>query len=183
MVGLQIREVVVHVEGDALFSEPLDPAAEERGGFHFLRVNAAGALLEGFDAELGGPLSEVVWRKGADDVGEMLGGEARAGVAGDEGFEVFAVGEVEPAVAGDEELAADGAFGIEDRNLSAGCSAGFGGAETCGASSDDGDVGVLEHAGSLRDETSGRQGRKVFGVLAAGKWMRENGPSGGVDRS
>ena len=183
LVGLQASQAMAHVEGDTLFPQALDPAAEERSGFHFLGVNAAGALLEGLDAELGGPVSEVARGKGSDDFGKMLGAQAGARIAGDEGVEVLAVGDIQAAVASDEEFAADRAFGIEDPDLGAASRTGFSSTEPGGASSDDGDVWFLGHGGRVRDETPSRQGRKVLPVLTLGNWTLEIGRRGGVDSS
>ena len=138
--------MVIGVEGDALVPKPGNPAPKQGGGFHFPWVDAAGALFEGFDTEIVGPLAKLGGGELAEEIAEEWG-EVGAGIAGDEGLQGLAVGEIETTIAGDEKLAADGAFGLENGNAGTGERADFGSAEAGRTAANDGDVGGRKHAG------------------------------------
>ena len=140
---------MVDLKFDALFTESGEPATDQRGRLHFLRIDAAGSLLESFDSELAGPVTEIGWRERADDPGKVLGREARAGVAGDKGLDVFTVRQIQTAVPGDKKFSGHGALCLENGNTGTPCSTGFGSPQAGGAASDDCNLALFWHAGSL----------------------------------
>ena len=133
---------MVHFEADAEPAQPLDPAAEQRRGLEGFRINAAAGGLEGFHAEVGGPIAESGGIETGDEAFPDFRRLVRAGVAGDEAVERFAVGEIQPAFSSDEEFPADGRFAVEKRDLQP-CRGGhLRRAEAGRAAADDGELGV-----------------------------------------
>ena len=91
-------------EADTGGIEPPQPSAQQRRGLERLREHAAARSDEGLLAEALTPGANRGWRKRLD-----RGTQARRGVAvaGEEALHVLAVGEIEAAAPGQQELAPD----------------------------------------------------------------------------
>ena len=131
---------VIHVQSQALVAQAPYPAAQQRRGLHVGRKDASRAALEGFDAESGRPGAQGFGVEIAQPGFERF---ARGTVAPEQAVEGFAVGQVEPALAGQQELATDRALGFVEVHRNAGGEGGFGGHQTGRSATDDGDAIVV----------------------------------------
>ena len=136
---------MVHFETHAQPAQPLDPAAEQWRGFEGSRIDAAAGGLESFHSEVGRPATQGGGIEASKEFLPDFCGLVRAGVAADEAVERLAVGEIESAFAGNEELPADRGFAIVKRDLQSGGGRHFRRAETRRAAADDGELGMEVH--------------------------------------
>ena len=134
-----------HVKAHAARAQASQPGAQQRRGLQVERKYAAGRADEGFDAEPARPCAQrvrVELREPARDFG------ATRAVARDECVERFGMREIEPALAGDQELAADRTEAIVDIDFGAGRARDFGRHQAGRAAADDRDRGgVLSACG------------------------------------
>ncbi len=115
-----------------------EPGAQQRGGLHLLREHAPRAADEGGHAECRGPVAQRLRAESLDHRREF--GAARA-VTREEGVERLAVGQVQAAAPGEQELAPDRGHGVEHRHRLARLGEDFGRHQPGRAAADDGDVG------------------------------------------
>ena len=130
---------MVHFEAHAEIAQPLDPAAQERGSFERLRIDPAAGGLEGFHAQVRRPSAQ---RGGIEAGNKIFPSRSAARVAGDKALAGFAVGEVQPALPGDEKFPAYRGFSIIQRYLEACLGRHFSRAQPGRATADDGELMV-----------------------------------------
>jgi hypothetical protein len=138
-----------HVEAHALPAQPVQPAAQQRSGFHVARKDPAGAADKGLDAQRARPAPHRLGIEGLQQRAECR--MARA-VACGKGLERFAVRQVQPADAGQQELPAGRRHRVEDIGRDARCGKHLGRHQARRARTDDDDGGVARgdrHGGRL----------------------------------
>ncbi len=104
-----IREVgktqatMPHVELHTLPAQPVQPGAQQRRSLHVLGEHPAGTADEGVDAQARRPVTQLL--SALKSLQQRFDRLAAYAVAGDEGFEGLGMRQVQPALAGQQELA------------------------------------------------------------------------------
>ena len=129
-------------------AQPVQPGAQQRRGLHALGKDLAGAADEGRDALRVHPGAQRLGAEAVEPRADLGGALA---VATAEGRLRLGMGDVEPALAGKQELAPDRGHGIEELDLRAGSEQDIGGHQAGGTAADDGDAERKwgRHAASL----------------------------------
>ena len=127
-----------HVKAHPRTPQPVQPGTQQRRGFQVDREHAAGAADEGVDAQAVRPFPQGLRPE------RLQPGRHRAvrrAVAAEKGLDRLAVGEVQPALAGKQELAADRGHGVVHVDREAGLGQHLGGHQPGGAGADHGGAG------------------------------------------
>ena len=128
----------MYMEMHAAVLQAPHPAAQQRSSLAVQREDAPGAADIGLDAEAACPCTQCICIKviqpGADFARAFAIARIKAGAR-------FGMGEVEPALAGDQEFAAYRAFGFEQVDVDTGGDGGLGGHQAGGATTDHGKAG------------------------------------------
>jgi hypothetical protein len=127
---------VVGMQAHALFLQSAHPAAQQRRSLAVDREHAAGAADIGLHAKAGGPVAQ---RLRVEAVQPAAHGRGLLAVAAVEQRPRIGMGEVEPALAGDQELAAGRALGLVQVHVQPGGAQALGGEQAGRATADDGD--------------------------------------------
>lgn len=135
--NLEAAPAMAHGKADARLAQAVNPAAEERSGFHLAGINPAGGGGEGFHLKSPRPFPQGVGREIANEGIPGFARHARTIVIRKKLFERFGLGEIEAAFAGHEKLAADGGLGVEESHVHALRKGDLGGAQSGRTSSDD----------------------------------------------
>ena len=104
-------EAVTHCEGDALALQPAQPCAQQRRRFHRLGKHPATAADESLLSQRLAPGTHAPRRKHFDRGTQLF---VRRAVAAQEVLQRFAVGEIEPAATGQQELASHRRHAVVD---------------------------------------------------------------------
>ena len=129
---------MMDVELHAAFLQSTHPTAQQRRGLAIQREHAAGAADIGLDAETACPLAQGV----AIEIVQPRADLARTlAIARIEPGPRFGMGEIEPALAGNQELAPDRALGFEQMDLDPGRAGDLGGHQAGRAATDHGKAG------------------------------------------
>ena len=120
-------------------AQPLQPRAQQRRGLHLGRKHAARRADKGFDAQPRRPFARGVGPEVAQPIRHGVGLRT---VATDEGGQRLGMRQVEPALARQQELAADGGHGIEHIHRDACAGEHLGRHQAGGAGADDEAWGV-----------------------------------------
>ncbi|MNS96981.1 hypothetical protein D3C72_1313000 [compost metagenome] len=131
------QPAMVDVQAHALFLQPANPAAQQRCGLAVNREHAAGTADVGLHTEACGPVAQRLCVEAVQplaDTGGLLT------VAAVEQRTRVGMGEVEPPLAGDQELAPRRALGLVQINVEPGRAQPFGGKQPRRAAADDGDA-------------------------------------------
>ena len=132
------QPAVLDVEPHALVLQPAHPAAQQWCSLAVQREHPVGAAHVGLHAQAACPFAQVVGAEIAQPSGQRL--LARA-VASREAGHRFGMGQVEPAFAGDQELAPDRALALEHIDLDPGRTRDLGGHQSGRTAADDGQPG------------------------------------------
>src|SRR6185503_8983195 len=128
---------VADVEFNASCAQAVQPGAQERGRFHVRGKHTPGGAFEGADAELLRPVTQFT---GSEILQQRLEPAGALAVARQKGSRRFRVGEIEPALAGEQELASDGRHRVVqidlDRSRSGDIGNRFRRHEACGTAAD-----------------------------------------------
>ena len=140
-VGRPAQPAVAHVElhrraATGRVAQALQPGAQQRRGLHVGGKHATGRADKGFHTQ---PLRPGTHLGGAEVAQQRLDLLPAGAVALGKAVGRLAVREVEPPLAGQQELAADRGHGVEQVHGNAGVRQHFSGHETGGAATDDGD--------------------------------------------
>ena len=135
--GLQTKQFMIDRGGHAQFAVALDPCPQQRCGLHRGGEDLSTRGRLGLDSQSGGPGSQSHVVAGMEDRTQEIPTKFRALIALYKWFEGFIVGQVEPALARDQQLAADRSLGVVESNLSSTCSRNFRRAESRGTSAHD----------------------------------------------
>ena len=125
---------MLHVEAHALCVQAAYPAAQQRRCLEVGGKHATGTADEGVDAQSARPRAQGIGIEVAQPSGDFLLAFA---IAPGEGRHRFGMGEVEPTLAGDQELAPDRALGVVQVDLDAGSARDFRRHQPGGAAADD----------------------------------------------
>ncbi len=137
MAILPAEPAMLHVEANPLLAQPSHPAAQQGRRLEIAGKHAPRAADESVHAQPGGPAAQGVGVEPAQPVRHR--GLAGA-IAGDEEVEGIGMGQVQSALAGDQELAPDRALGVVEIHLQPGRAQPFGGEQAGRPSADDGDA-------------------------------------------
>ena len=148
---------MAHVKAHAGLAQALQPGAQQRCGLHPVRKDAPRRADEGRHPQCLDPLAQGLRREGGEQRFDL---RPAAAVTAGEGREGFRMGDVEPAAAGQQELAPHRRHRIEEIHLHPGPGQGFGSHQAGGATPDDGNGGGNGCSGGGHGEASGvGQGR------------------------
>ncbi len=104
-------EAVAHREGDAGVVEPAQPRAQQRRCLHRLGKHPAAGADEGRLAQRLAPVAQALRRKRRDRRAQR---RVLRVVAAEKALQRFAVGEIEPAAAGEQEFPSDRRHAVVD---------------------------------------------------------------------
>ena len=136
----QTRPAMAHRELHPGFPQPMHPAAQQRRGLEFARINAATRRHERLHSQLRRPFPQRIGIEFREERRPQFGRLSRAGVAGGEAFARFGVGEIQTPATGDEKLPAHRRLGIEQRHGRTARRRHFRGAQTRRTAADDRNV-------------------------------------------
>ena len=127
---------VVGMQAHALFLQPAHPATQQWRGLAVDREHAAGAAHIGLHAKAAGPVAQCLR---IEAIQPAAHGRGLLAVAAVEQRTRIGMGEVEPALAGDQELAAGRTLGLVQVHVQTGGAQALGGEQAGRAAADDGD--------------------------------------------
>ena len=136
-------------------AQPVQPGAQQRRRLQVGREDPARAADEGLDAEAVRPSARSASGPKSRSIGSQRARRARRS-ASTKRVERLAVGQVQPALAGEQELAADRGHGVVHVDRGAGGEQRLGGHQAGRAAADDGDAG--------RRRTGGRRAARATGT-------------------
>lgn len=128
-------------------AQPVQPGAQQGRGLHVGGKHALRGAHEGLDAQASGPIAHGLRPEGFEERAQAGGTRA---IAAHEGVEWLGMGEVQAALAGEQEFAAHRRHGIEHVHVQAGAAHDFGRHQAGRAAADDG------HADVRRERVHGK---------------------------
>ena len=115
-IPLPTQPAMPHMEMHALLAQAMQPGAQQRRSFHFGGKNPPRGTDEGLNPEAMNPVAQLIRPKYIKQAGQLAFPLA---VTRLEGAQVFAMGNVHAALAGDQKLATDRRHGIENSHFQA----------------------------------------------------------------
>ncbi len=145
-VGIPTQPAVAHVQHHASCTQPRQPGAEQRRGLHVGGKDAPRGADKRIDAQALRPGAQLL---GAKDAQQRLDLCAALAEARHKGLEGLGVGQIQPALAGQQKLAPDRGHGVEHMHRMARLGQYFGSHQPGRAAADDGGVAREGRAGRI----------------------------------